>query len=129
MKTRSIFPVLILIIIFAALLTACSGAGPEDAVVDYLNALVNKDESTLSAVSCAEWEPDALLELDSFQAVTVRLENVACEKTGDEDGAAIVLCQGKLIATYNTEDMELNLSDRSYKVIEQEGNFLVCGYK
>lgn len=130
MKSKPLFAIIILVSITALALTACgSTATPESAVTDYLNALVNKDSSSLSALSCADWEANALLELDSFQAVEVRLEDLSCASTGSEGNTTFVQCQGKIIATYNTENMEINLADKSYKVIEQDGNFLVCGYK
>lgn len=130
MKSKSIFAIIILVSISTLALTACgSTATPESVVADYLNALVNKDASSLSALSCAEWEANALLELDSFQAVEVRLEDLTCASTGNEGDTTFVQCQGKIIATYNTENMEINLADKSYTVVEQDGNFLVCGYK
>ncbi len=129
MNFKSIFPIFIITIFLVVSLAACTGAKPEDAVSDYLNALVNKDSSSLSALSCADWESNALLELDSFQAVDVRLEDAACSATGKEGDTTLVQCQGKLIATYNNEDMELNLADKIYKVVEQKGDYLVCGYK
>jgi len=130
MKFKSFFTAVIFITITALTLTACSSsAAPEDAVADYLSALVAKDASSLSALSCADWESSALLELDSFQAVEVRLEDLACTAAGSEGETSFVQCQGKIIATYNTENMEINLADKVYKVVEQNGDYLVCGYK
>ena len=130
MKSKSIVTVIIIIILTTLSLSACSsGSAPEDAVANYLNALVSKDASTLSALSCADWESNALLELDSFQAVDVRLEGLTCSTAGSEGGTTFVQCQGKIIATYNNEDMEIDLADKTYNVVEQGGNQLVCGYK
>ena len=127
MRTRF----LILFLMFAILLLpACassSEAAPAKAVEDYLNALVAKDEDRLTTLSCGEWEEDALLELDSFQAVTARLEGMACEQTGTDGDTALVLCNGKIIATYNEEDQELDLSVRTYQVVQEGGEWLVCG--
>ena len=77
--------------------------------------------------TCGEWEEDALLELDSFQAVTARLDGLACEQTGTDGETALVLCKGKIIATYNEEDQELDLSVRTYQVVQEGGEWLVCG--
>ena len=129
MRFKGFVPQLIIVLLLALSLAACSGAKPEDAVLDYLNALVSKDASSLSSLSCADWEANALLELDSFQAVTVRLENASCTSAGTEGDAELVQCAGELIATYNDEDLELELADRIYKVVEQNGDYLVCGYK
>lgn len=127
------FSLTILIMIIAALsLTACASNNsnaPGQAVEDYLNALVAKEADRLSTLSCGEWEDDALLELDSFQAVTARLEGVACEQTGTDGDIALVLCNGKIIASYDNEDQELDLSVRTYQVVQEGGEWLVCGVR
>ncbi len=114
------------------LLSACgSSANSTGAVVDavegYVNALANNDEASLSALSCAEWETDALTELDSLQAVTASLEGFSCQQSGTDGETTLVNCTGKMILSYNGEDQELDLSTRTYKVVEQGGNWLVCG--
>ena len=127
------FSLIMLTAIVAALvLTACSAGNqdaPAKAVEDYLNALVAKDADRLSTLSCGEWEDDALLELDSFQAVTARLEGLACERTGTDGDTALVLCKGNIVATYNNEDQELDLSVRTYQVVQEGGEWLVCGVR
>ena len=126
------FSLSVLVILAALALTACAsnnGNPPVKAVEDYLNALVAKDADRLSTLSCGEWEDDALLELDSFQAVNTRLEDVACQQTGNDGSTALVLCNGKIIATYDTEDQELDLSVRTYQVVEEGGEWLVCGVR
>ena len=127
MRTRF----LIIFMVFAILLLpACASSSDNasaKAVEDYLNALVAKDANRLTTLSCGEWEEDALLELDSFQAVTARLEGLACEQTGTDGDTALVLCSGKIIATYNEEDQELDLSVRTYQVVQEGGEWLVCG--
>lgn len=124
--------ILLPILITAVFLTACAtnnADAPARAVEDYLNALVAKDANRLSTLSCGEWEDDALLELDSFQAVTARLENVSCEQTGTDGATALVLCNGNIVATYNDEDQELDLSVRTYQVVQEGGEWLVCGVR
>lgn len=127
------FSLTVLLIVLATLLfTACASGGdhaPAKAVEDYLNALVAKDADRLSTLSCGDWEDDALLELDSFQAVNTRLEDVACEQTGTDSNTALVLCNGKIIATYDTENQELDLSVRTYQVVQEGGEWLVCGVR
>ena len=124
--------VLFALLIAASSLTACASNNadaPANAVEDYLNALVAKDADRLSTLSCGEWEDDALLELDSFQAVTARLEGLACEQTGTDGETALVLCNGNIVATYNEEDQELDLSVRTYQVVQEGGEWLVCGVR
>jgi hypothetical protein len=111
-------------------LTACSASNtdaPAKAVEDYLNALVAKDADRLPTLVCGDWEEDALIELDSFQAVTASLENVSCAQTGTDGKTALVLCTGNIVASYNDEDQRLDLSVRTYQVIEEGGDWLVCG--
>jgi outer membrane lipoprotein-sorting protein len=122
---------LILFIVFATLaVSGCVSSNdnaPVQAVEAYLNALVEKDANRLTTLSCGEWEEDALLELDSFQAVSARLEGLACEQTGTDGDTALVLCNGNIVASYNEEDQELDLSVRTYQVVEEGGEWLVCG--
>lgn len=129
---RKFFLIVLVTILFTLLLTACGSGNtdaPAKAVEDYLNALVAKDADRLSTLSCGEWEDDALLELDSFQAVTARLEGLACEQTGTDGDTALVLCKGSIVATYNDEDQELDLSVRTYQVLQEGGEWLVCGVR
>jgi len=126
---RTFFLTLFLVI-GAVSLSACASSNenaPAKAVEDYLNALVAKDGDRLTTLACGDWEDEALLELDSFQAVTARLEGLACEQTGTDGNTALVLCNGKIVATYNNEDQELDLSVRTYQVVQEGGEWLVCG--
>jgi hypothetical protein len=120
---------ILLITLIAIPLAACASNSdaPAKAVENYLNALVNKEADKLPTLVCGEWEEDALIELDSFQAVTASLENVACAQTGTDGDTALVLCSGNIVASYNNEDQKLDLSTRTYQVIEQGGDWLVCG--
>jgi hypothetical protein len=127
---RKILLGLFILMLAGFVLAACSGSSddaPAKAVDAYLNALVAKDENRLPTLVCGDWEQDALIELDSFQAVMPRLENAACKQTGTDGDTALVQCTGKIIATYNDEDQELELSTRTYQVVQDNGDWLVCG--
>jgi hypothetical protein len=127
---RKIIFILLISMLASILLAACSSTNadaPAKAVEDYLNTLVAKDANRLPTLVCGDWEEDALIELDSFQAVTARLEGMACEQTGTDGDTALVLCGGSIIATYNDEDQELDLSVRTYQVVQEGGDWLVCG--
>jgi hypothetical protein len=130
---RKLALMVILLSMLALPLSACGGSQTADpaakAVVNYLNALVAKDSTKLSALSCASWESSALLELDSLQAVKVRLDGVSCKTSGTSSGTSQVNCQGRIMATYNGEDQALDISARTYQVVQQGGDYLVCGYK
>ena len=121
--------ILLSILMITNILSACAPDtdAPVKAVKNYLNALVNKEADKLPTLVCGEWEEDALIELDSFQAVTASLENVSCSQTGADGDTTLVLCTGNIVASYNNEDQRLDLSVRTYQVIEQGGDWLVCG--
>ena len=123
------FTLIFFILLANILLTACASNtdAPVKAVEDYLNTLVAKDDQRLPTLVCGDWEEDALIELDSFQAVTARLEDVSCTQTGTDGDTSLVLCNGKIIASYNNEDQELDLSTRTYQVVQEGGDWLVCG--
>ena len=122
---------LILFGVFTLLgLAACASNdanAPVRAVEDYLTALIEKDANRLTTLSCGEWEEDALLALDSFQAVETRLEDMACEQTGTDGDTALVRCNGSIVATYGDEDQQLDLSVFTYQVVQEGGEWLVCG--
>ena len=122
-------PILILIVLSGIILSACASStdAPVQAVQNYLNALVDKEADKLPTLVCGEWEEDALIELDSFQAVTARLENVACSQTGTDGDTTLVLCTGDIVLSYDNENQNIDLSTRTYQVIEQGGDWLVCG--
>jgi hypothetical protein len=121
----------ILMLAMSILLSACgaSGAGAVDAVEGYINALDAKDEARLISLSCAAWETDAMIELDSLELVATTLEGFSCQQSGTDGDTALVDCEGKLIMSYQNEDQELDLSTRTYEVIQQGGDWLVCGVR
>jgi hypothetical protein len=121
---------LILSLVLAAIILAACASNtdaPVKAVENYLNALVNKEADKIPTLVCGDWEEDALIELDSFQAVTARLEGLSCSQTGTDSDTALVLCTGNIVASYNNEDQQLDLSTRTYQVVQQSGDWLVCG--
>jgi len=126
---RKLLLILAMVLTVNLLLTACASkiAAPVEAVNKYLNALVEKDAERLPTLVCSDWEDDALIELDSFQAVTARLDNVSCELTGSDGDTALVNCKGNIVMSYNNEDQAIDLSSRTYQVTQEGGEWLVCG--
>jgi hypothetical protein len=128
---RKLFLLLCTVLMANTLLAACASASnsdaPAKAVEDYWNVIVAKDADRLATLVCGEWEEDALTVLDSLQAVEARLEEVACSQTGTDGDTALVDCTGKMILTYDTEDQEIDLSVFTYEVVEDGGDWLVCG--
>ncbi len=122
----------ILTLAFALLLTGCSQGNANDAasaIQAYFEALVSQDEALLVNSSCAEWEEDAILELDSLSAVSVSLENFSCSETGQEGEARLVACTGNLIADYNGEEQAIDLAERAYIAVQEDGEWRMCGYR
>ncbi len=122
----------ILILLLALTLSACSGAaqsGPGAAVLSYLQALIDRDSARLAALSCPDWEAAAQLELESFAAVTVTLEEASCQESGADGETTLVSCTGKIVANYGNEVLELDLAERTYQVVQQGGDWLMCGYR
>ena len=122
---------IIILSFISILLTACaSAAGPEKTVEKYFQAVSEKDTSQVSTLACQDWEADALMVLDSFQAVTTQLDGLTCQQTGtDSNGMAIVSCQGKILASYEGEMLEFDLSIQEYLVENFNGEWLVCGIR
>jgi hypothetical protein len=127
MRYLSILPMLVLSMLLSACGSSANSTGAKDAVEGYVNALASNDEARLAALSCADWESNALTELDSLQAVTATLEGFSCQQSGKDGETVLVNCTGKMILSYNGEDQELDLSTRTYQVVAQDGNWLVCG--
>jgi len=128
MKKNISFVIFIAMIVIG--IAGCSTkADPADAVVNYLNALVNQDADTAVAASCSDWEEQARLETDSFLSVEAVLNNVQCQTLMSDDSTAEVSCTGTIDMTYNEEIRSIDLSLRVYAMQYQAGEWLVCGYK
>jgi hypothetical protein len=126
---RTFFFIFILVLLLA-LLGACNAAPQAStAVEEYLKALVAKDGNRLSALSCSTWEADAQQQLDSFAAVEIKLSDLACKQTGSEGDKALVTCTGNIVATYNGENQNIDLSASTYLLVKQNDEWLVCGLK
>jgi hypothetical protein len=121
-------PMLALSIILSACGASASG-GAAPAVENYITALAAKDEARLISLSCADWEEDALIELDSFALVEVAVDGMSCAESGTDGDKTLVDCQGTFQMSYGGEPQELDLSARTYEVINQGGDWLVCGVR
>lgn len=118
--------------IIVVLLAACSGAGaagPGAAVQAYLESLVKQDADRLATLVCADWEAQARQELDAFQGVTAALEGVTCAESAKDGDVSLVTCEGKIVATYNNEQQDLPVSGRTFRVLQEGGDWRVCGYQ
>lgn len=128
MMTRRLLLLLTLGLSFV--FAACSSPSdePARAVESLLQALVQKDEAHYTALTCGSYENSALIEYDSFDLVQLSLKNVTCRPTAQNGNTASVHCTGSIQATYGNEVQGYDLSTRTYHVILQGGDWLVCGY-
>ena len=108
--------------LIALSLAACSPA-PTETLEDFLTALTTKDEARLLTLVCAEYEFDALLEFDAYALVQTTLKDVDCTASG-----ADVVCTGSIEASYGDEVRSFDLSERTYHLRQDGGDWLVCGY-
>ncbi len=127
MKTK----LFLLFILVLLALSACTGGGdaPAQTVELYHQALVEKDQDRLITQACADWESQALLELDSFVSVETTLVDMSCETVSQEDGVARVNCEGAISASYQGEAREFPLSGRTFIVVQEGGEWRLCGYE
>jgi hypothetical protein len=132
---RKLIAIVMLSSLLALLLAACgggqpaAGSGAAQAVQKYLQGVVDKKVEVVSSLSCKEWEQSAIQELDSLQAVKAELQGVSCQQSGTDGQAALVKCQGKIVITYNTEKQQLDLSLRTYRVVQSGSDWRMCGYQ
>jgi hypothetical protein len=134
---KSLWVAVAVLVALILILAACGGPGSSPAgkspaaaaVENYYAALVSKDAAKVSNLSCKDWEEQALLEMDGFQAVKAELDNLVCTEAGTDSGATLVGCTGSIALTYDTEKQSLDVSRQVYRVVQQAGDYLVCGYK
>lgn len=115
------------------MLSACtSGENTPSAagsIQAYHEALVAKDVDQLINYSCAAWEAQARLELESFGAVKAELKDIRCTDAGQDGDSTVVSCSGVIAATYGNEILEINLADRQYLAVYESNEWRMCGYR
>jgi hypothetical protein len=131
MQNRRLCTSIIFIFISALLLVSCNkdNQGAKDSIEAYINALSNKDSAEISNLSCADWEQNALVEVDSLTAVGSRVENLVCNETAQEGDVTYISCTGNLALDYNGEVQQIDLSNRTYVARNEDGEWRMCGYK
>ncbi|MGB7540034.1 MAG: hypothetical protein WBM17_15950 [Anaerolineales bacterium] len=111
-------------------LASCSGSSNPAAVVEeYFRALVAKDATKAVTLSCAAWESGARTDVDTFAMYPAELQNIACQDAGVEGNAHRITCTGKAILDYNGEKQEIDLAGRDYTVVQEGGEWRMCGYQ
>jgi hypothetical protein len=122
--------ILFLLMLGSMIFSACQGGqnGAAQAVEDYYQAMVERDEARYTGFTCTDWEEQALLEYDSFSGVEIALDGLSCQETGADGDTAQVTCAGQIVATYGNEQMDFPLADRVHSVVNENGDWRVCGY-
>jgi hypothetical protein len=122
-----------LVVLIAVFLTGCSGASNGDpaarAVERYLQSLAGRDLNQMITNACTAWEAQARQEYDSFAAVSLELNKVSCKSTGQEQPYTLVDCTGSIIANYGNEDLQIDVAEQTFQVIQEGGDWRVCGYQ
>lgn len=120
------------LVALATLVTACQSGGGGSAaqtVQSYLQARVQSDVDKMIGLSCAAWESQARVEAASFKSMKATLDNVSCKDAGADSNTTLVACTGKIVTSYNGESRDWSVSDRQFKVVQDRGDWRMCGYK
>jgi hypothetical protein len=126
--SRLLIPILFALSILAA---ACqsSGGSPPQTVQSYLQARVQSDVDKMISLSCATWESQARVEAASFKSMKAQLDSVSCKEAGADGNVTLVACTGKIVTSYNGESRDWSVSDKLFKVVQDRGDWRMCGYK
>jgi hypothetical protein len=122
----------LLLSLLAFMIVTCQksqGSQAAGVVENYFKALVAKDANQALNLACASWEEQAQTDADTFALNPATAENIQCKTAGEAGEATLVSCTGKLVLDYNGEKQEIDLAERSYRVVQEGGEWRMCGYK
>jgi hypothetical protein len=128
MRKPTLLLISLLVIIIGLSSCGSKESLPETTVEKYLAALVNKDDALMISYVCPEFEFEALLEFDAFALVQTSLVDLQCEETAEDSGQVDIICQGSIEATYGNEVRNFDVSRRLFHLVEDNGEWLICGY-
>lgn len=130
MKQNYIRALLLLVLLGALLVAACGQQdSPASAAESYVKTRLASDAAKLVALSCKDWEGQARDEAASFQSMNASVDGMSCSQSGEDGQFTLVTCQGKLLTTYAGETRSRDLAARSFKVVKEDGQWKMCGYK
>src|SRR5215207_2341216 len=117
---------LFLFLSLMVLVAACSQTSdPGETMRKYLEARVAADTNAIRGLSCAAWEGQAAMQADSFRSMNAQLDNVTCQKSGEDGDTTLVTCGGQIVTTYNGENRTWALG--TYRMIQEDGEWKMCG--
>ena len=128
---RTSMHTIILSIFLLGLVVGCTAQenSPTQAIESYLTAMVAKDSAKAASLACSTWEAQAKTEADSFEGVSAQLQGLACQVSGKDGSTTLVSCNGKIVTSYDGENTQLNLTGRTYKAVQEDGEWRMCGYQ
>lgn len=128
---RWVFQICLLWVALGFCLAGCQGGadqGAARAIEKYLQAKAASNVDQMTSLSCPAWEAQARVEATSFHSMNATLNGVACQVSGSVGGSTMVTCRGKIVTTYQGEAREWSVADHPYKAVQQDGQWLMCGY-
>ena len=124
--------VLLLICACAVILSGCQKSDNSAEIVQPVNAfydaIVTQNRDKVGSIACADWEKEALRDVDSFMGVKSEMKDFSCTVTEQNGDNAVVTCKGAIAASYGAEVRDFPLEGRSHKVIKEQGEWRICGY-
>ncbi len=124
--------ILLLVLLCIAGLTACSKKSDKSEAVRpveaFYDAIVSQNRDKVGSIACADWEKDALREVDAFMGVKSELKDFSCTVTEENGDKAVVTCKGAIAASYGAEITNFPLDGRTHTVIKEQGEWRICGY-
>ena len=127
--TRSKWLILIPTLVLLLILVACTGSStaPADAIAAFWQAMVAKDAAQLSSLSCAAYEAQALITMESFGAFEPELSDLLCEVIEASGDTASVSCEGTIAVSYGAEILTIDLADHDYIAVREGSDWRMCG--
>jgi hypothetical protein len=117
-----------LLVLSLFMLSACGVSGePERIVEDYFKAIASGDAVRAANLSCAAWEDRARTDADSFLNVDTTIEEMHCSIVSETEDSVDVWCSGYIVADYQGENLNIDLSLQVYRLVAEDGVWRVCG--
>ena len=110
-------------------LSACAQKiDASQAIERYLKAKVSADENKLVSLSCKDWEAQASMDATTFKSVQAEIRDLSCKENSKDGEYTLVTCDGTLVIQYRGESpREQPLSETTYRVIKENGEWKMCG--